>query len=218
MFAKPDRPFGFISFLDEDDAGFTVYRLNGYRYKNYILEVYHSNTKLQPKSKTPNKTKMDDKPKKVKKPIYSLRTLSPLNPPTPSPQQNKPSNDSHLIKSWDKHNLSMTSSSGQQPDNGYIPTNDKSPTNKGKRNNQNNNRKPDNQGITDKIQEQDIAPDTAPIEDNVPNEIDQSFPVTEIQIITIPPNQIWCSFKLGPEQTDQFLKAVEPFLQVTELH
>jgi len=217
--AKPDRPFGFISFLSEDDAGFSVYRLNGYRYKNHILEVSYSNYK-PPKPKTPlNKPKMDDKHKKAKKPIYSLRTLSPLNPPTPSPQQNKPSNDSHLIKSWDKHNLSMPSSSEQQPDNGYIPTNDKSAnTNKGKRNNQNyNNRKPDNQVITDKIQEQDNPPETAPIEDNVPNELDQSFPVTEIQI-NIPPNQLWCSFKLGPEQTDQFLKAVEPFLQVTELH
>jgi len=219
MVPKPDRPFGFISFLSEDDAGFAVYRLNGYRYKNHILEVSHSNSKLPPKQKIANKSKMEDKPKKTKKPIYSLRTLSPANPPTLSPQQNKPSNDSHIIKSWDKHNLSMPSSSEQQPDNGYIPTNDKpANTNKGKRNNQNyNNRKPD--PVMDKLQDHldNAVPETSPNEDNVPNELDQAFPVTEIQI-NIPPNQIWCSFKLGPDQTDQFLKAVGPFLQVTELH
>lgn len=228
---KPDRPFGFISFLSEDDAGFTIYRLNGYRYKTHILEVSLSNTKLAPKPKPTNKTKTDDKHKKPKKPLYSLRTLSPLNPPTPSPQQNKPSNDSHIIKSWDKHTLSLQTSS-DQPDNGFpSPDNNQSAnTGKAKRNNHNqqnsNYRKSDNQGIPDKIEPDEdednnaaAAGNNAPIleENSSPNDLDQgTFPVTEIQI-NIPPNQRWVNFKLGPEQVDQFLKAVEPFLQITEL-
>jgi len=127
---KPDRPIGFISFLTEDDAGFTIYRLNGYRYKNHILEVSFSTSKPQPKDKQKRAVKSEEKPKKVKKPIYSLRTLTPVNPPTPSPlqQQPKPNNDTPSFKSWQDHTpIHSPGSNGDQLDqeNGYVPPSEK---------------------------------------------------------------------------------------------
>jgi len=236
MVPKPDRPFGFVSFLTEDDAGFTIYRLNGYRYKNYQLEVAFSSSKLPPKPKTGTKGR-DDKPKKVKKKPYSLRTLTPVNPPTPSPQQQQQqqqhikisNNDSH--KSWDTPLTFQTSDQQQQPDNGYIPPSDKSPNqNNAKRSNHNQNasnymkqqqqqqqqqqQPSDNQDKLINVQENTIA--TAPIEElNTPPNDQESFPVTEIQI-NIPPNTVWCTLKLGTEQLHQFVKALDPFLQITE--
>jgi len=125
MVAKPDRPFGFISFLTEDDAGFTIYRLNGYRYKNHILEVSLSNSKQQPKGKQIRAIKSEEKPKKVKKPLYSLRTLTPVNPPTPSPLQQQPKpNDAPSFKSWQEHTPLHSANNSDQFDqeNGYDPS------------------------------------------------------------------------------------------------
>jgi len=129
MVPKPDRPFGFISFLTEDDAGFTIYRLNGYRYKNHILEVSLSTSKPQPKVKLNRAVKSEEKPKKVKKPLYSLRTLTPVNPPTPSPLQQQPKpNDSPSFKSWQDHTpIHSSTGNGDQFDqeNGYGPSSEK---------------------------------------------------------------------------------------------
>jgi len=136
----------------------------------------------------------------------------------------KPSNnDSH--KSWDTP-LNFQSPS-DQPDNGYIPPPDKSANQSNvKKSNHNQSgsnymkqqqqqQPSDNQDKFSNVQENTIV--TAPIEENVPaNDQDQSFPVTEIQI-NILPNTPWCSLKLGPEQLHQFIKALDPFLQITEL-
>jgi len=97
--AKDGRlPFGFISFLSEEDAGYTAYMLNDHAYKSYPLEASLSNSKVQPRTKpgAPRqggpagaKGGAQAKPSK-KKPMYSLRTLTPLNPPTQTNQAVQP--------------------------------------------------------------------------------------------------------------------------------
>lgn len=97
--AKDGRlPFGFISFLSEEDAGYTAYMLHDHVYKNaYPLEVSLSNSKIQPARKpgaprqaggTVTQAK-NAKPPRVKKTMYSLRELTPKNPPTQT-NQDKP--------------------------------------------------------------------------------------------------------------------------------
>jgi len=50
--AKDGRlPFGFISFLSEEDAGYTAYMLHDHVYKSYPLEASLSNSKVQPRTK-----------------------------------------------------------------------------------------------------------------------------------------------------------------------
>jgi len=218
---KQDRPFGFISFLSEDDAGFSIYRLNGYRYKNYILEAALSSHKPQSNPKDPKKSKnsvKDDKPKKSKRPIYSLRTLTPLNPPTLStPQQQNPP---YSFKSWDPPTASAPSSNLQESqDNGFVQNNDSNkksiPSNRGKgrRNNSSLNRSNKNY--------QQVQNHIAPAENNEPHEpivtqITEEPPTEQVPIIDveikIPANQFWVSLKLDPVQLDEFLKFVSPLL------
>jgi RNA recognition motif-containing protein len=217
---KPARsnPFGFISFLSQDDAEYSIYRLNGYLYKNYPLMASFSNSKTQPKPKTGpnnNKLKTDNKEKK-KKPMYSLRTLTPMNPPTPSPQQALP-NYPPNPKAWDNPaGLSApapANNNNHQPvDNGYVQTNDKTGkgnSGKGRRNN-NINRSRGNKNY------KQAAPEVIEEEptESVPPQ-DSNVSVTEVQISIA--NQLW-TLKLGPEQLEDFLKAVDPFLQVNEFH
>jgi len=97
--AKDGRlPFGFITFLSEEDAGYTAYMLHDHVYKSYPLEASLSNSKVQPRTKpgAPRqggpagaKGGPQAKPSR-KKPMYSLRTLTPLNPPTQTNQGAQP--------------------------------------------------------------------------------------------------------------------------------
>jgi len=250
---KMDRPFGFISFLTEDDALFTIYRLHGYRYKNNILEVSLSTSKPQPKTNRPAKS--EEKAKKIKKPIYSLRTLTPLNPPTPSPQQQpSKSNDSPSFKSWQDHTHihSPGGNNGNQLDqeNGYVPpssgydqstpptTNSGGKSKPPRRNNNNNNTNNNNRrGKTNYKKIDHTYNETAASTDNAPPALsDQGYaeggvhaqpdhghhhpqpvPVTEVQISISGSQDSW-HFKVGPAQWQEFLKAIDPFLQDHELH
>jgi len=218
---KQDRPFGFISFLSEDDAGFSIYRLNGYRYKNYILEAALSSHKPQgnPKDKKSKNSVKDDKPKKSKRPIYSLRTLTPLNPPTLStPQQQNPPYSS--FKSWDPPTASAPSSNPQESqDNGFVQSNDSNkksnPGNKGKSRRNNNSLNRSNKNY------KQVQNNSAPAENNEPQEpivtqITEEPPVEQVPLtdveIKIPATQFWVSLKLDPVQLDEFLKFVSPLL------
>jgi len=217
---KPQRgnPFGFISFLSEDDAEFSIYRLNGYLYKNCPLVASFSNNKPQIKPKAgapgaPNKPFKDDKKQKPKKPMYSLRTLTPLNPPThpqggfSNPQQ---------PKAWDNApgpSVPAPANNNQPIDNGFTSSNDKNNkgnTGKGRRNNNSNNR---SRGKSYK-QAEVIEDEDVPLESAPPQDSNISF--TEVQI-SISANHNW-NLKLGPEQLEAFLKAVDPFLQFNEFH
>jgi RNA recognition motif-containing protein len=88
-------PFGFITFLSEEDAGYTQYMLDDHVYKNYPLEASLSNKEKQkskpgtPRSSGGTAAGVKTKEKK-KKPMYSLRTLTPLNPPTQTNQAAQP--------------------------------------------------------------------------------------------------------------------------------
>jgi len=220
---KQDRPFGFISFLSEDDAGFSIYRLNGYRYKNYILEAALSSHKPQnnTKEKKGKTILKDDKPKKNKRPIYSLRTLTPLNPPTlSSSQQQNPQYSS--FKSWqDPATVSAPMSNPPEQDNGFVQSNDSNKKSnagnnrgKGRRNNNTlNNRSNKNY--------KQVQDNSAPADNNEPQEptvaqINEETPVEQVPLteveIKIPANQLWVSLKLDPVQLDEFLKAVSPLL------
>jgi len=239
LVSKPEfLPLGFITFLSIDDAEFTIYRLNGYRYKNSTLDVRFS----KPQQKLPqkgNRTVKSEEKKRNKKQMYSLRTLTPLNPPTPSQQQlPKPNDQSQSFKSWQDHTPihSSIGSSGDQPEeNGYIPPSDKQvyeeTTNPGgkakpRNNNNNNNRrggKSNFKKIDPHMNPQELeAPttDTAPPAVEVYAEIIESgeepLQVTDIEI-SIPATQSYWSFKVGPGQLQEFLKAVNPFLQANEL-
>jgi len=240
---KPEYglPFGFISFLSQDDAAFTIYRLNGFRYKEFPLIVEYS---TKPPNKPPPKGnrafKSEEKPKRNKRQIYSLRALTPINPPTPSPQQLPKSNDhSQPFKSWQDHTPvhSPTGSSGDQPEeNGYIPPSEKqayeqqttNPGGKAKPRNNNNNNRRGGKSNFKKIDSSHMNPqeieapttDTAPPAVEVYAEIneegDEALQVTEIQI-SIPATQNYWSIKVGPNQLQEFLKAVNPFSQANQL-
>jgi len=219
---KQDRPFGFISFLSEDDAGFSIYRLNGYRYKNYILEAALSSHKPQnnTKEKKSKNTTKEEKPKKNKRPIYSLRTLTPLNPPTLSTSQQQ--NPQYSFKSWqDPATVSAPISNPPEQDNGFVQSNDSNkksnPGNnrgKGRRNNNNSlNRSNKNY--------KQVQDNSAPADNNEPAEpiatqITEEPPVEQVPLtdveIKIAANEFWVSLKLDPVQLDEFLKFVSPLL------
>jgi RNA recognition motif-containing protein len=238
LISKPEYlPFGFITFLSQDDAAFTIYRLHGYRYKNSTLDVNFAKSE-----KKPQKSNLAPKPKdkkRIKKQMYSLRTLTPINPPTPSQQQPPKPNDSQAFKSWQDHTPvhSPTGSSGDQPEeNGYIPPPEKqvyeqttNPGGKAKprnNNNNNNNRRGGKSNFKKSdphMNPQELeAPttDTAPPAVEVYAEINESgeepLQVTDIEI-SIQATQSYWTFKVGPGQLQEFLKAVNPFLQANEL-
>jgi len=97
-----NMPYGFISFLTEDDAEFAEYRLNGFRYKEYELLAAPSIGAPKQTLKGPRRgpdNKDNKASKKVKKPIYSLRTLTPVNPPTQTPANPLPKSNNYTIPS-----------------------------------------------------------------------------------------------------------------------
>jgi len=87
-------PFGFVTFLSEEDAGYTAYILHDHVYKSFPLEASLSNSKAQPRTKPgsprPGGNQKAKEQKKKKKGGYSLRTLTPLNPPTQTNQAVQP--------------------------------------------------------------------------------------------------------------------------------
>jgi hypothetical protein len=255
IFTKGEGPpRGFISFLSKDDADYAIYRLTGYRYKNCILEVEGAflKQKKEDQQRTNRPIKSEEKPKRNKKQMYSLRALTPLNPPTPSPQQQprKANDQSQPFKSWQDHTPvhSPTGSSGDHPEeNGYIPPNEKQvyeqtpPGGKSKRNNNSRyNNNTNNKSNFKKIENnpyvhlnpppeiiESPTTDTAPpavegsygaVEINEGGE-DEALPVlvTDIEI-SIPATQNYFTFKVGPEQLQEFLKALNPFLQERALY
>jgi RNA recognition motif-containing protein len=217
------KPFGFISYLSEDDAEFAVYRLSGYAYKSFPLEVSFSNVKPPIKPKGPaqnNKPNFNDKQKK-KKPMYSLRTLTPLNPPTHPQQGYSPPQQP---KAWDNApGPALPAPVNNQPvDDGFVQSNDKQGNNKGntgkgRRNNNNNmnrskgkqNYKQANPNNDEIIEEQQLPLDSMPPQDS-------PVSLTDVQI-SISADQYW-TLKLGPDQLEAFLKAVDPFLQFNEFN
>jgi RNA recognition motif-containing protein len=230
---KGDSPFGFISFLSEDDALFSVYRLSGYIYKgSKPLKVSLSNAKpvvnVKPGSnRAAAGPKEDVKPAKPKKPLYSLRTLTPHNPPTPSPLQQQPQSQNTAQKSaWDN---AVTQSApavinNNAPNNGYDQPTGKN--NKNRKNNYNNNRGKGNRNYKPAGQQKEHSTEevidnntqhteSAPVVLQSPDNVNQ-ITVTEVQIMI--ENNQWL-IKLGPEQLDEFLKVVEPYLQQNhEIH
>jgi RNA recognition motif-containing protein len=113
--AKDGRlPFGFITFLSEEDAGYTAYMLHDHVYKGtYPLEASLSNSKVQPRTKpgTPRQggnaaQAKNAKPKREKKAMYSLRTLTPLNPPTQTNQAVQPNMKNYTQNLNDDQGLS----------------------------------------------------------------------------------------------------------------
>jgi len=252
MVSKGEPPFGFISFLSADDAEYTIYRLKGYRYKNCILEVAFSKPQMKKEAqqRTNRGIKSEEKPKRNKKQMYSLRALTPLNPPTPSQQQQPPkANDqSQPFKSWQDHTpvYSPTGSSGDHPEeNGYIPPNEKQvyeqspPGGKSKRNNnsRSGNNNTNNKSNFKKIENNphlNAPPEIieSPTTDTVPPAVDGSYGAVEINEggdetlpvlvtdieISIPATQNYFTFKVGPGQLQEFLKALNPFLQEKALY
>jgi len=218
------KPFGFISYLSEDDAEFALYRLSGYIYKSFQLEVAFSNVKPPLKPKGPgqnNKPNFNEKQKK-KKPMYSLRTLTPLNPPT-HPQQGY--SIPQQPKAWDNAPgpaVPAPANNDQPVDDGFVQANEKpnkGNTGKGRRNNNNNN---NNRSKGNKNYKQAVPNEVIEEEEQLPLESESIPPqdspvsVTEVQI-SISADQYW-TLKLGPEQLEAFLKAVDPFLQFNEFH
>jgi RNA recognition motif-containing protein len=229
---RTDSPFGFVSFLSEDDAEFSIYRLNGYRYKgSKPLRVALSNSKPNNNNNKPNNRAggpKDDKTKKNKKPVYSLRTLTPLNPPTPSPQQQS-LNNSGSKPAWDNPATQAAPASlnnSNPPDNGYVQPPGKGP---GLKNSRRNNPNRNNRGNknykpaahqqspspTEEVVEEIPITSTPEILNQSPNNNGNQILVTEVQITIV--NNQW-SIKLGPEQLEEFLKVVEPYLQNPEIH
>jgi RNA recognition motif-containing protein len=233
--------FGFINYLSIDDSAYAQYRLNGYRYYSNELKVDFVNPQKEPeqtsqkgKPKTNRPVKSEEKPKRNKKQTYSLRALTPPNPPTnPLPQQ--PSVQKTKIENtfnhW-KENTSIHSSigsSGDHPEENGYNTQEKSvyeqqsPNSsvKGKpRYNNNNNRRSEKSNFK-KMDEHINPPELveSPTTDTVSSvvepyaeipEVRDVLPVTEIQITV---NNDVYSLKLGPEQLNEFWKAIEPFSQ-----
>jgi len=215
------KPFGFITYLSEDDAEFSLYRLSGYIYKSFPLEVAFSNAKPPVKPKGPaqnNKPNFNDKQKK-KKPMYSLRTLTPLNPPTHPQQGYSPPQQP---KAWDNApGPALPAPVNNQPvDDGFAQANEKpnnkGNTGKGRRNNNNNmSRSKGNKNYKQATPNEVIEEEEQqqlPLESMPPQ--DSPVSVTDVQI-SISADQYW-TLKLGPEQLEAFLKAVDPFLQFNE--
>jgi len=94
---------GLCLFLTEEDAGYSAYRLDGHRYKDYDLNATESNPKGNQNARNNNNNARNaprgapgnnnnnnnnnpnnpnSKQPKKKKAMYSLRTLTPHNPPT----------------------------------------------------------------------------------------------------------------------------------------
>jgi len=219
LVSKPDRPcFGFISFLTEDDAAFSIYRLHDYRYKGNLLGASLSNNNPPPKQKPNQRAKDDFKPKKPKKPMYSLRSLTPLNPPSVPPQQAQGHN-SQSPKSWDNPVAAQAAPSNQPADNGYLQgSKGNAGKQQGKRNNNLNNRSRGKQqqsykqAVPHEIAD-DVPTESAP--DNYLNSDVNDVPLTDVHI-TIEASQIWWLLKLSPEQLQDFYKAVEPFVPVSQ--
>jgi hypothetical protein len=219
---KPDRPFGFISFLTEDDAAFTIYRLHEYRYKGNLLVASFSTNPPQNKQKPNQRGKEENKPTKKdrKKPMYSLRTLTPLNPPTAPPQQQAPGINPQSPKAWDNtaatHVAPPAGHNQNTGDNGYIQNQGKGNAGKqqGRRNNNNISRSRGKQNYKQAAPEivEDVPSETAPdsyIHSRNGDVVD--VPITDVHI-TIDANQIWWHLKLSPEQLEDFFKAVQPFV------
>jgi RNA recognition motif-containing protein len=225
---KPARgnPFGFVSYLSEEDAEFAIYRLSGLLYKNSQLAASFSNAKPQPKPKpgapNPNNNKQKDATKnaKPKKPMYSLRTLTPLNPAT---QPQGGFSNPQQTKAWDNAPgpaVPAPANYNQPVDNGFAQSGDKAGKgNAGKGGRRNNGGGPSNRSRGKSYKQ--AAPNEVLEEEDVPLESappqDSNVSVTEVQI-SILPNQNYYTLKLAPEQFDSFLKAVEPFLQFNEFH
>jgi len=221
------KPFGFISYLSEDDAEFSLYRLSGYIYKNFQLECSFSNAKppLKPGLKAPGlnigKPNVPEKQKK-KKPMYSLRTLTPLNPPT-HPQQGY-CTPQQQQKAWDNAPgpvVPAPANNNQPIDDGFVQSNDNKTnkgnnTGKGRRNNNNLNRSKGKQNYKQAVPNEEVIEEEEqlPLESLPPQ--DSPVSVTDVQI-SISPDQYW-TLKLGPDQLEAFLKAVDPFLQFNEFH
>jgi len=218
---KPDRPFGFISFLTEDDAAFTIYRLHEYRYKGNLLVASFSTNPPQNKQK-PNQRKEENKPTKKdrKKPMYSLRTLTPLNPPTAPPQQQASGINPQTPKAWDNtvstHVAPPAGHNQNTGDNGYIQNQGKGNAGKqsGRRNNNNISRSRGKQNYKQAAPEivEDVPSEASPdsyINSGNGDVVD--VPITDVHI-TIDANQIWWHLKLSPEQLEDFFKAVQPFV------
>jgi RNA recognition motif-containing protein len=217
------KPFGFISYLSEEDAEFSLYRLSGFMYKNFQLEVAFSNAKPAPKPglKGPagQNNKQNPVQQKKKKPMYSLRTLTPLNPPTHPQQGYSPPQQP---KAWDNAPgpaVPTPANNNIQPvDDGFIPANDKGNKGnqgKGPRRN-NNNRSKGKQSYKQATPNEEVIEEDEQLSlESMPPQ-DSPVSVTDVQII-ISPEQYW-TLKLGPDQLDAFLKAVNPFLQFTEFH
>jgi RNA recognition motif-containing protein len=224
LVAKPQKgaPFGFISFLTEDDAGFSIYRLHDHHYKGYDLDVSLSIPKQR---EAPNKNskgatggnRKDEKPKKTKKPMYSLRTLTPLNPPSAPPQtaQGNPQ-----AKGWDNAapaQVSPSVSNNSQPsgDNGYVQNqsgkgnNNNNSGKQGRKNNTNNNRSSRKQNFKAVPEPVDDVP-TEAVPDHSYDANIEMIHTTEVHI-TIEDSQIWWTLKLAPDQLQDFYKALEPF-------
>jgi hypothetical protein len=226
LVAKPQKgpPFGFISFLTEDDAGFSIYRLHEHHYRGFDLDVSLSIKQREgpnKNSKGPatSGNRKEEKKKDKKKNYYSLRTLTPLNPPSAPPQtpQGNPQ-----AKGWDNAapaQVSPSVSNNSQPsgDNGYVQNQSgkgNNNNNSGKQgrkqnNNNNNNRSRGKQNFKAVPEPVDDVPTEAVPEHSYDANIEMIH-TTEVHI-TIEESQIWWTLKLAPDQLQEFYKALEPF-------
>jgi len=158
--------------------------------------------------------------KKTKKPMYSLRTLTPLNPPSAPPQTAQGNPQS---KGWDNAAPAQVSprevSNNSQPsaDKGYVHNQGKGSNNnnnsgkqsRNKNNNINRSRGKQNFKAVPEIVD-DVPTEAVPDSYAAPPEIVNEVPTTEVHI-TIEECQIWWTLKLTNDQLQDFYKAVEPF-------
>jgi len=154
-----------------------------------------------------------------------LRTLTPHNPPTPSPQQQQQQPQSQNTTSKPAWDNAVTQSApavinNNAPNNGYTQPTGKN-NNKNRKNNNrgkgNRNYKPagqQNASTEEVIENIPQHIESAPVVLQSPDNVNQ-ITVTEVQIMI--ENNQWL-IKLGPEQLDEFLKVVEPYLQNHEIH
>jgi len=210
---KVRLPFGFISFLSEDDASYSIYRLNDFYYKGEHLSASLSkpNATQNNKSKTggvANRGPQNDaKNKKKNTNYYSLRSLTPLNPPSLPPQQSQGAQ--HAPKAWDQPAPAQVNSNSNPPtdNNGYVQNNQGGKQG-GRKNNTNNrnNRKQNYKAVPDPIED-------IPTESSIGNYSSNiAEPITHDVAITIDSTQQWYSFKLTDDQLQEFYKAIEPFV------